>query len=149
MRSFTGRFCFIIGGEEDPMENSPGSVSAWTEENVLSYGSPQTIARYQNLKNYILDLDSHMRIGFKKLYAHFDYQGKRIACVELQINAVIVWLNVNPNLLHDPYHMVRDVTNVGHHGVGNSQLKIDNASQEDKAKQLIAQAFGILCGVTI
>lgn len=127
--------------EDDPADNRSGSTSTWTEADVLAYSSAQTRALYQSLKQHILGLDEKIRVGFTKLYAYFDYDGKRIVCIELQMNSVVIWLNIEPQLLYDPYNMVRDVTNVGHHGVGHSQLKLEDSSHLDKAKKLIAQTF--------
>lgn len=35
-------------------------------------------------------------------------------------------MNTNPNTLDDPKGIIRDVTNIGHHGNGNSQINISN-----------------------
>ncbi len=113
----------------------------WTEDDVLSYGSTHTVALYHAMKRKILELSNGMSIGFKKLYAHFDYFGKRFVCLELQVNSLSVWLNIEPQSISDQYHILRDVTSVNHHGVGHSHIKIEDYSHVDKAGELIIQAF--------
>jgi hypothetical protein len=43
--------------------------------------------------------------------------------------------------LHDPYKLTRDVTNIGHYGTGQVDLKLKSLSDLDKVVALIEQSY--------
>lgn len=69
-------------------------------------------------------------------------QGKNIfCCVHLQKSGLRVWLKLNHSDLENPPVYVRDVSNVGHWGVGDVELAIDSFERFQSAKVLIQKSF--------
>ncbi|MFI5381856.1 MAG: type I restriction endonuclease [Tepidisphaerales bacterium] len=68
--------------------------------------------------------------------------GKAIfCCVELQKGGIRVCLKLKYSQLENPPSFSRDVTGIGHYGVGNLQLAISNMAQVDEAAPLIRKSF--------
>jgi predicted transport protein len=68
--------------------------------------------------------------------------GKRIfCCVHLQQGGMRVWLKLDPQRLPMLPPFARDVSNIGHWGVGDVELAITNPQQLTDAQPLIAQSF--------
>ena len=68
--------------------------------------------------------------------------GKAIfCCVELQKGGIRICLKLKHSQLDNPPSFSRDVTGIGHYGVGNLQLAISNMAQVDEAAPLIRKSF--------
>jgi len=67
---------------------------------------------------------------------------KRIfCCVHILNSGLRVWLKLKHTRLENPPSFARDVSNVGHWGVGDLELGISNLRQLDEAAPLIRQSF--------
>ena len=62
-------------------------------------------------------------------------------CVELQKGGMRVCLKLKYAHLENPPAFARDVSNIGHYGVGNLQLAITNMAQLEAATPLIRQSL--------
>lgn len=120
-----------------------GNESEYTESGITASGSIVTIAMYRSLKQYMLELHDGISVVFRKLIAGFDYRDKRFLSIELHKNSLDVWINMRFGAFHDPFGIVRDVTNVGHHGVGDCAIKIENNADLENASLLIDEAFRV------
>ena len=85
--------------------------------------------------------------GVQKRYhvKHIGYAGpneKRQFCtVHLQQAGLRVWLNLKYSRLVSPPSFARDVSGIGHWGVGDIELRIDRLALVEDAAPLIRQAF--------
>jgi predicted transport protein len=116
--------------------------STYTEE-VHTSGKPSEVLEiYHSLDQFCLGLrpGSVVKRHLKKYIAYCE--GKRAFCsVHLQQAGMRVWLKLKYTELHDPPVFARDVSNVGHWGVGDLELQITNADQLAKATALVRQSF--------
>jgi hypothetical protein len=119
----------IIGneyGEDYHLEGKPQEVIElfWTIDKFCRELNPIAVQR-KYLKYYIT-------------YAH----GKNIfCCVHLQKNGLRVWLKINYSDLENQPEYVRDVSDIGHLGVGNVELVIDNIQRFQSTKGLIQKSL--------
>jgi len=68
--------------------------------------------------------------------------GKHIfCCVHVLQSGLRVWLKLKYSRLENPPSIARDVTNVGHWGVGDLELGINSMAQLDEALPLIRKSF--------
>jgi predicted transport protein len=67
--------------------------------------------------------------------------GSIFCCVELQKGGMRVCLKLKYSHLETPPSFARDVTNIGHYGVGDLQLAITNLAQLEEAAPLIRKSF--------
>ena len=116
-------------------------TKTYSEDEMIEGASDLVVDIYYELKDYILGLDDNLSIKPTKLYIGFNRGRKSVISIKLQKKSLVLWLNTNPELLDDPRRIIKDVTNVGHHGNGNSQIHISDASNigyiEDLLKEYI------------
>lgn len=102
-------------------------TKTYSEKELLSVADSNIIDLYNELKEYILGLDDNISIKPTKLYIGFNRGRKSIVSIKLQKKSLILWMNTDPNSLNDPKNIIKDVTKIGHHGNGNSQIQISNS----------------------
>jgi len=87
-----------------------------------------------------LDLNKVHRIYRAKSINY--YHGKRIFCsIHLCTSGLRVWLKLKYNELQNPPEYVRDVSHVGHWGVGDVEIRIDSLAKFQNSKALIQTSF--------
>lgn len=71
-------------------------------------------------------------------YSH----GKDIfCCVHILKSGLRIWLKLNYSHLKNPPEYVRDVSKIGHWGIGDVEIRIDNLEKLQNCKSLIRQSF--------
>lgn len=66
---------------------------------------------------------------------------KNFACVKLRPSDLQVWAKVDPSSIELQEGFTRDVTQVGHLGTGNLEIRIQSISDLEKAKPLLFQSY--------
>ena len=70
------------------------------------------------------------------------FRGKVIfCCVHLQKSGLRIWLKLNYSRLENPPNFVRDVSDIGHWGVGDVEIGIDSLEKLQISKSFIRQSF--------
>jgi hypothetical protein len=76
-----------------------------------------------------------------KMYVAYRYAKHPFCCVHLQQGGLRVWLKLKYSQLENPPSFSRDVSGVGHWGVGDVELAITSASALAAATPLIRKAL--------
>ena len=125
----------VLGGTK-------AKTKEYGEEHHLK-GKPQEVVElFRTIDKFCREFDPtdvHRRYLAKYVkYSH----GKNIFCsVHVQKNGLRVWLKLKYSDLESPPEYARDVSNIGHWGVGNLELGIDNLERFQNAKALIQKSF--------
>lgn len=61
--------------------------------------------------------------------------------MHLQKSGLRVWLKLKYTELESPPDFIRDVSNIGHWGVGNVEMTIDTLDKLQNGKELIRKSF--------
>ncbi len=115
--------------------------TAYTE-NLHTEGKPREVVElYQRLDQFCLALPGP--IDKRYLAKHIAYTtGKSIFCsVLLRRGGLRVWLKTKFQRLLNPPTFARDVSAIGHWGVGDVELTINNGQQLTEAESLIRKVF--------
>lgn len=95
------------------------------------------------LRERILDLaddENEIIETPRKLYISYPH-GKNFAEVVVQAKALRVFLDIALDDLDDPARIARDVSNVGHWGTGNVEVRVTDPQDVDSVFSLIEQAY--------
>lgn len=95
---------------------------------------------YKKLEKRILNLDSSVRLEFKKLYIAFKVQTNFVDIVP-QKRRLRLSLNTEFNSINDPKGICKDVSGLGRWGNGDIEVGLENYSELDYIMELIEQAF--------
>jgi predicted transport protein len=78
---------------------------------------------------------------YRKLYMAYSCGNNVFCCVRLQKSQIRAWLKLRFSDLEDPPHYSRDVSNIGHWGVGDVEITLDDMATLQDAKSLIRLSF--------
>lgn len=117
-------------------------VSLYTVEDHTYNKPKEVIQLFEQLREYILGLAEEGEIIEKanKMYIGYKH-GKNFCEIWLQVKALRIWLDISPAELDDPDHLVRDVSQIGHWGTGESEIKLTEIGDVDKVIRLVEQSF--------
>lgn len=128
--------------DSDTNKEVSKETKTYTEKDLVAVASDNIVDIYYELKDYILGLDDNISIKPTKLYVGFNRGRKSIVSIKLQKKSLIMWINADPKTFNDSKNIIKDVTNIGHHGNGNSQINISNSNDigyiEDLLKSFIS-----------
>jgi predicted transport protein len=104
-------------------------------------GKPAVIVDlFEQLDEYARSMAADVERRILKLYIGY-YVGKAFFTVELRRQRLFVYLNLDPSKAPWNDHAMRDVTNVGHFGMGNTEYSLRDTEQLSEVKALIKQAY--------
>lgn len=116
-------------------------IKVYTEEDVINNTSDYSKELYEIVKEKLFEEIDNLEIVPQKLYINFKNEEKILLSIEPLSESLKVWLNVKPGILKDSEGLTRDVSNIGHHGVGNYDLKLTKNSDLDYFMYLVKQAL--------
>lgn len=115
-------------------------VKVYTEERHLEYGSEELREIFLDLRERILELGSDIEIVPRKEYIGFK-RGSNFVDIEFQKKQLKFFINMKKGELDDPMKVSRDVSNVGHYGNGDYEVRITKESDLDYLMVLIKQSY--------
>ena len=115
-------------------------VKVYSEEKHFNYCSEEIKEIYFDLKERILELGSDIEIVPRKEYIGFK-RGSNFVDIEFQRKQLKIFINLKKGKLDDPMKITRDVSNVGHYGNGDYELKVDLKTDLDYLMVIIKQSY--------
>jgi len=128
--------------KDETSEKTTEKEKEYDEEYHIG-GKPQEVLElFKTIDNFCRNFDP-VKVKRKYLAKYVKYNcGKNIfCCVHLQKSGLRVWLKLNYSELENPPEYVRDVSKIGHWGVGDVELTIDSIEKFHSAKYLIQKSF--------
>lgn len=121
------------------IENVDKQIKVYTEEDHLTQKSEEIKELYYQIKDRILEFDN-VEIQPKKL--NIAFKGSRnIADVEIRSKDIKVVINLKKGELDDPKKLSKDVSEIGHWGNGDYELKLTNDEDIDYIMSLVKQSW--------
>ncbi|WP_412989354.1 DUF5655 domain-containing protein [Pediococcus siamensis] len=112
-----------------------------TEERLLESSNETVQDLYQRMKATLLEWDPSFEIKPTKYYIGFRLNHHNVIDFLPQNRALKVWLNLTKDTLNDPENLTRDVSQTGHWGNGDYELKLTNDEQLEYILSLMKQAW--------
>lgn len=116
-------------------------IIKYTEEMCFNNKPDNIKELYENLKERILNEFEDIEIVATKLYIVFKTSNKIIISIEAFKGQLKGWINLKNTKLIDPFNKTRDVSNIGHHGIGDYEMKLANDEDIDYFISLFKQAY--------
>lgn len=122
---------------EKPMSSSS---SIQTFAGKLVAASKQIKDLYSDVENFILSLGDDITPALLKYYKAFR-KSSNFVCAEVYNDHLILHLKLDTTNFAFEKGFSRDVTDIGHYGTGNVQLRIHSEADLEKAKPIIRKAY--------
>lgn len=133
---------YTEGEKPEEPEIKPSSGKDYGEVYHIKGKPQEVIELFRTVDKFCRELDPS-NIQKKHLAKYVSYlHGKAIfCCVHLQKSGLRIWLKLNYSHLENPPEYVRDVSKIGHWGVGDVEVGIDSLEKLQISKSLIRQSF--------
>jgi len=112
-------------------------------EEYHTKGKPQEVTElFRTLDKFCRELDpTNVQKRYHAKYVAYAYQKSTFCSVHIQKSGLRVWLKLDYARLENPSDYVRNVSTVGHWGLGNVELAINSFERLQETKTLIRQSF--------
>lgn len=114
-------------------------VKVYSEEDIVLFGDKEIQSLYYTLRSSILDLGDVKVVPLKK-YIGF-VKERNICSIFVQKKKIKLWINMKNGELKDGQSLMRDVSHVGHHGIGDYECHISNDDNIEYIFSLIKQSY--------
>jgi predicted transport protein len=115
-------------------------VKVYDEEYHFQHASDKTKSLYNELKNTILLLGNDIVSKPMKKYISFVRKTNFIDIV-LRKSNLTLFINLKKGTLNDPKKIARDVSNIGHWGNGDYEIKLTDSTDLGYIMTLIKQSY--------
>lgn len=112
----------------------------YSENDHLDKASKDVKSLYRTLRENILSLGEDVELVPKKKYLAFK-AATNFADLELAKSTIKCHINMNLGELEDPKRKARDVSNIGHYGNGDYEIKISKKEEIEYLMGLIRQSY--------
>lgn len=137
----------IVVEENNKLKNKPIEINKAknkykTVEDYYGEASDELKNRYNILKDFILSLGDDIQQKILKNYFGFK-RIKNFACVEIhpKNNTVLIYVKANINEVELKEGFTRDVTNIGHFGTGNLEIRFTHIKQFEEIQKYIMKSY--------
>ena len=116
-------------------------IKKYTEEDTLNGKSDDTKSLYYDLKEFVLSNYDDIEINHWKYYFVFKANNKIVVSASVLAKSIKAWINLKETELHDPDNRIRNVANIGHHGVGDYEFIIESEDDFYYFNKLFKQSY--------
>lgn len=131
-------------GEDNIVNTVSREVKLYTEEYHIKNTrvKEEAISIYNKFKERVLSLGDDIELRPRKEYLGF-IRRTNFVDVQFQSRNLKIFINLKIGELDDPKNICRDVSNIGHWGNGDYQLKVDDDSDLDYIMFLVKQSYSV------
>lgn len=129
-----------VSSKSDIVKKVSDEVKVYTEDDHLKTTSDDVKELYEELKVRIYNLGDNVGIKPTKKYIAFK-SNTNFADFRIQKSQIKIWLNMRKGDLDDPKKITRDVSEVGHWGNGDYEIKIKPEDDLDYLMSLLRQSY--------
>ncbi len=134
----------IREGPEVPREkgSKPRDTVEYLETHHTEGKPREVIELYRGLDRLCQDLASgRITRAYKAKYVSWSLDKKIFCCAHLQQGGLRVWVKTSPKALDPSESFARDVSKIGHWGVGDVELAIDSLERLHAAEKFVRESF--------
>ncbi|MBL3657642.1 DUF5655 domain-containing protein [Fulvivirga sediminis] len=125
---------------DERMQDVSREIIVFTEEDHYQKANSEIRELALSIKDRILEFDN-VEINPVKQYIGFKLEKRLITDFEIQKTKLRLRINLKKGLLDDPKHMFRDVSEIGHWGIGDYEAVITPESDLDYMMSCVKQAY--------
>jgi len=132
----------LAGPESSLGRKSRQAVATKTVGQLLAQAQPSLSNLFQDLDTMLTGMGDDVTKTERKFY--FAYRRlKNFACVEVhpQTNAILCYAKVDPKAVELVDGFTRDVSQIGHFGTGDLEIRITDGAQLALAEPLLAMSY--------
>ncbi len=130
-----------ISKTDSSIDKVSKEIKIYSEEEHLQNISEEVVGLYEKIRTAILNFDN-IEIKPRKKYIAFVSSGN-VVDITPQAKGIKMWINLPKGTLDDPKQLARDVSDTGHWGNGEYELKIISDENLEYILSLIKQSVKV------
>ncbi|HEM4053843.1 TPA: hypothetical protein U2D41_000449 [Streptococcus suis] len=130
-----------VSKEQSDLSLVAQELKTYSEEDLLLKKSDDIVELYDSFKQAIFQLIPDCELIPTKYYIAFKKDGHNIVDIEIQNKQLKLFINARIGQLDDPKQLTRDVSNIGHFGNGDYELKVKTTDNLEYIMSLIKQVL--------
>ncbi|MCY8315219.1 DUF5655 domain-containing protein [Bacillus vallismortis] len=130
-----------ISRQSETIQEVSKEIKVFSEEDHLADKPFDVIELYEQLKEFIFNMDDHISIKPTKLYIAFTSNKRNFTDILLLKSGLKLWVNMKKGELDDPEDRMRDVSETGHWGNGDYEIFIKDDEHIEYIMGLIKQSY--------
>ncbi len=123
--------------------SAPPTTKYRDMDDAINAASVELMSLYQELEDFIFSLGDDVQKKELKYY-HAYSRIKNFVCTEIRSKKqeIILYLRLDFNSIQNPTGNMRDVSNIGHYGTGDTEVTIKSIEELEAIKWLIEKSYG-------
>lgn len=130
-----------VSSEQSELSLVAKELKTYTEEEHLQDKSDDLLELYETIKQAIYQLVPEIDLVPKKKSIAFKSSKKNVVDIELQQKQLKLFINAKWGQIDDPKKLARNVSQIGHFGNGDYELKIQDTKHLEYIMSLIKQTI--------
>ena len=116
-------------------------IKKYTEKDTLKGKKEDVVSLYDNLMEFIRSKYDDIEVLHLKYYLVFKVNNKIVASLSVLSKSLKTWINLKDSEISDPDNRIRNVSNIGHHGVGDYEFIINSEDDFYYFNRLFKQSY--------
>ena len=125
--------------ESEDIKKIAKEIQQYDEDYHLADKTDDIKELYERFRDAILNLAPDLEINAQKLYITFKKSKRNVVYIEVQKKILRFTLNAKIGSLDDPKTLLRDVSTIGHWGVGDYRMDVSDTENLEYILSLIKQ----------
>ncbi|MGB2698376.1 MAG: DUF5655 domain-containing protein [Candidatus Zixiibacteriota bacterium] len=133
---------YEFGREPICLDRREVTGKEYSEDHHVKGKPKEVVELFRTIDKFCRELEpTNVQKKYLAKYVRYSHGKNIFCCVHLQKSGLRVWLKLKYSDLENPPKYVRDVSDIGHWGVGDVELAIDSLKRFQKTKLLIQESF--------
>tara|TARA_B110000196_G_scaffold119214_1_gene103549 strand:- start:236 stop:1150 length:915 start_codon:yes stop_codon:yes gene_type:complete len=128
-----------VSKDSSVIKNVSKEVVVYSEDHIVLFGEKEIQSLYDSIRTRILEYDDVIIKPTKK-YIGF-VRNRNFCSFFIQKKKIKLWISMKKGELNDYKNLMRDVSHIGHHGIGDYEGMLDPNTDIDYVMSLIKQSY--------
>jgi len=130
------------GGQDKKRKREQIPAHPRDQQQQLEKADAPLKALFSELRKFVLGLGDDVTEKVLKYYIGYQRKGNFLCCqIQPASKRIRAWLALSPDSIKTAQGFVRDVRNIGHHGIGDTEITVTNQEDLEEAKPLIVRSY--------
>lgn len=116
-------------------------IVTYDEDYHLNTKSDDIKELYEVIKQSILNLRGDISFKAYKKWINFNFGNTILGSIEVQKKSILIYINLKKGQLNDSRSITRDVSSIGHFGIGDYQIRLVDDKDLEYIMSLVKQTL--------
>ncbi len=130
----------LTAAEESKGNNKSSKNKDYSVDYHKKNGSERIKKLFDEIRDFTLELADDVVESPRKFYIAYRII-RNFLCIDIHKEHLLIYLRIEPTEVNLEHQMIRDVSEIGHFGTGNVEVRVEREDDIELAKQLIEKAY--------